>query len=228
MLARRDVVGIAGADAHSRLPLTKRRILRLPSYESLFSLARLHLLLERPLTGSLAADRAAVVDAIRQGRLYVGLDALAPADGFAFVIEGVGRPLHDGGARSGAAGAHARAGGRVPKGTRLVLLRDGSAWPRRSSGSTFPSPGPGVYRVEARVPGWPVPWVLTNPVYVFDESAREARAAAAAWPPAPASPEATPLASLPGSSAFTPEFDKTSSVEPATVAAGAAPGGETR
>ena len=51
MLKQRDVVGLAGADAHSRLPLTRRRSLRFPSYEALFSLFRLHVVLDRPLSG---------------------------------------------------------------------------------------------------------------------------------------------------------------------------------
>ena len=42
LLARRDVPGIVGADAHSRLPLTRSRSIRFPSYEALFALA-LHL-----------------------------------------------------------------------------------------------------------------------------------------------------------------------------------------
>ena len=37
--------------------------------------------------------------------------------------------------------------------------------------------------------------------------------------------EATPLAAMPGSAAFTPEFDATSCVDSAVVAAGAGPGG---
>ena len=43
LLAERDVVGLAGADAHSRLPLTKTRSLRFPSYQSLFGLLRAQL-----------------------------------------------------------------------------------------------------------------------------------------------------------------------------------------
>jgi len=35
-----------------------------------------------------------------------------------------------------------------------------------------PAPGPGVYRVEAHVPGWDVPWVMTNPIYLFPDAAR--------------------------------------------------------
>jgi hypothetical protein len=45
----------------------------------------------------------------------------------------------------------------------------------------------GVYRVEVRLPGWDVPWILSNPIYVFDEGVAQARTRAAAWPsPAPA------------------------------------------
>jgi hypothetical protein len=226
LLSRRDVVGIAGADAHSRMPVTKRWTLRVPSYEALFSLARVHLLLDRALTGSnAAADRASVVAALREGRLYVGLDGLAPADAFSFVVEGAGGRWTMGEHAPVVSGARARAGGLLPDGTRLVLLRDGQRLAEAAARLDVPLPGPGVYRVEARVPGWPVPWVISNPVYVFGESAREARTAAAAWPVPIAPASTTALAALPGSAAFTPEFDKTSAVEPDIVAPGAGPGG---
>src|SRR5512143_4323644 len=54
LLAKRDVVGLAGSDAHSRLPLTKARSIRFPPYGALFSQARDHLLLDQPLTGDAA------------------------------------------------------------------------------------------------------------------------------------------------------------------------------
>jgi hypothetical protein len=60
LLARRDVPGIAGADAHSRLPVTRRRSVRFPSYASVFALAQNHVLLERPLHG--AAVRVRVLE----------------------------------------------------------------------------------------------------------------------------------------------------------------------
>jgi hypothetical protein len=225
LLARRDVVGIAGADAHSRMPITKRTTLRVPSYEALFSLARLHLLLPRPLTGSLDADRAAVLAAVREGRLYVGLDGLAPADGVSFVVEAGQDRWTMGQQAPVVAGARARAGGALPAGTRWLLRRDGRVVSEATERLDVALAGPGVYRVEARVPGWPVPWVIGNPVYVFDEAARASRRAAAAWP-APVSPATvTPLSALPGSTAFTPEFDPSSSVDAGVLAAGAAPGG---
>ena len=88
-------------------------------------------------------------------------------------------------------------------------------------------PGPGVYRVEARVPGWPVPWVITNPVYVHDASRERGRVPApAAWPgPPPAPREVRPLASLEGSPAFDPEFDPSSWMDGAVHAPGEGPDG---
>ena len=213
MLKRRDVVGLAGADAHSRLPLTRRRALRFPSYEALFSLLRLHLVLDRPLSGDASADRAVVVDAIRRGRFYVGLDALAPANGLAFVVESGGRSATMGETVAPSPDARARAGGRMPEGTRLVLKRDGQPVAEAVGSLEAALPGPGVYRVEARVPGWPVPWVITNPVYVFEPAAAALRQAAAAWPAPPTPRETEPLAALPGTAAFAPEFDATSSLE---------------
>jgi hypothetical protein len=227
MLARRDVVGLAGADAHGRLTLTRRRSIRFPSYEALFSQARNHLLLDRPLAGVAAADRAAVVDALRRGRFYLGLDALAPADGFRFTVEGsLGERWTMGDHLAPREGLRAVAGGRVPRDARVVLLRDGRAVGEGKEALAVPLPGPGVYRVEARVPGWPVPWVITNPVYVHGDRERAARAAAGAWPGPPTpSHEVRPLASLEGSPAFVPEFDPSSRVDTGVLVAGAGPNG---
>jgi hypothetical protein len=226
MLARRDVVGLAAADAHSRLHLTRKWSVRFPSYEALFSQSRDHLLLERPLSGDAAADRAAVLDALRRGRFYLGLDGLAPAEDFRFTVEaGSGERWTMGDHVAPRAGLRARAGGRVPKGTRIVLLRDGREAGESAESLDVALPGPGVYRVEARVPGWPVPWVVTNPVYVHDEGEREARARAAAWPGPPPVREVRALGSLEGTPDFNPEFDPTSWMDAAARAPGAGPGG---
>jgi hypothetical protein len=227
MLARRDVVGLAGSDAHSNLRVTKSWSFRFPSYEVLFSQSRNHVLLDRPLVGDVAADRAAVLDALRRGRFYIGLDALAAADGFAFTLEaGPGERWTMGDHVPPREGLRARAGGRVPRGTRVVLLRDGREAAEGREALDVALPGPGVYRVEARVPGWPVPWVITNPVYVHGESEREARARAAAWPGPPPPPrEVRPLASLEGSPAFNAEFDPSSWMDTAVATPGGGPDG---
>ena len=225
-LAQRDVVGLAGADAHSRLHLTRTWSVRFPSYEALFAQSRDHLLLERPLSGDAAADRAAVLDALRRGRFYLGLDALAPADGFGFTLEaGSGERWTMGDHVAPREGLRARAGGRVPRGTRIVLLRDGRETGESREALDLALPGPGVYRVEARVPGWPVPWVITNPVYVHDDHERESRARAAAWPGPPPASEVRPLAALEGSPDLNPEFDPSSWMDAAARAPAAGPAG---
>jgi hypothetical protein len=214
LLALRDVPGIAGADAHSRLPLTRSRSVRFPSYEALFALARNYALLDAPLTGEAARDTPAVLDALRRGRSYVGLDALAPAGGFSFTVEGPDRRGTMGESVLLAPGLVLRAGGQVPRGARLLLLRDGRPLREALERIEEPVPGPGVYRVEARVPGWHVPWILTNPIAVFDQAPLRARAAAASWP-APADPPAAAvvLDSFDGRTVFQAGHDPASTLD---------------
>ena len=226
MLARRDVVGITGADAHGRVPITKTRALRFPSYQALLSLARNHLLLERPLTGDAAADSQTVLSALRRGRSYIGLDALAPADGFTFTVEGGGGRWTMGESVPVVRGLRARIGGRVPKGARIVLRRDGHVLAEATERLEIGLPGKAVYRVEVRVPGWPIPWVITNPVYVFTPFDLDARSGAAAFagPPPPAR-EVHRLETLPGTWEFKAEADPSSWVDPKVLDPQGAPEG---
>ena len=172
LLAGRDVTGLAGSDAHSRLAITRTRAVRFPSYQVLFRQARNHLLLAEPLRGDAAADRTSVLDALAAGRFYIG-----------------------------------RVVGEAPSRLELAL------------------PGPGVYRAEAWVPGWPVPWVITNPIYVFDAATREARRHRAAWPVPPPPPrESAPLTFV-NDPPFRAEHDPRSTMEGAVVETKTGPGG---
>ncbi len=213
LLARREASGIVGADAHSRVPITKKFAFRFPSYEALFSLARNHVVLPSKLRGDAPEDGAAIVDALRHGHTYVGLDALAPADGFSFVALSEGRRFTMGDAVMAGPEVRLSVGGRMPTGTRLTLLRDGHPLAESEAPLTLKVPGPGVYRVEARAPGWAMPWILTNPIYVFDATEQEARSAKSAWPLSAVPPSPTTvLDDFEGRTLFAPEFDPSSSV----------------
>lgn len=189
LLAERDTGGIVGADAHARVPISRRFALRFPSYEAVFRLAQNHLLLERPLSGKAEVDERVVAHALAHGRGYVGLDGLAPAPGFSFTAHASeGRRVTMG--ETIAPPVRLRAGGRMPDGARLRLLKDGHAVAEAKGALEFDAKEHGVYRIEAYVPGSSLPWILTNPIYVFGADAVGQRTAKALWPPEPEAPAA--------------------------------------
>ena len=124
----------------------RRCALRFPSYESLFALARNHVLLDAPLTGDAAADRAAVLEALRRRPLL--RRARRAGAGGRLLLHGRGRPPGErwtmGETVAPARGPARRApAGACPTGTRLVLLRDGQRSSRRAGRrSTWRCPGP--------------------------------------------------------------------------------------
>ena len=226
LLAARPVAGIAGADAHNRVVVRKERGVRFPSYESVFGLAVNHVLLDRPLSGDAAADGRAVVDALARGQSYVGLDALAPAGGFFFTAESPAARATMGGTIAPDPAPRLRGGGRLPGGARLRLLRDGQPLLEAETALDVAAPGPGVYRVEARVPGREVPWLLSNAIAVFAPADAAARSARAAWPEPPEPPAATAvLDAFEGPTSFAAEFDESSAMETPVVAPAAGPDG---
>ena len=158
----RRVVALGGIDAHQFGKRIGPVVVRLMGYRRSFSFIRTHVLCERSPSGELEADRALVYGALREGRCYIAVDAIAPARGFAF--EAGDLPM----------GAEAPAGRRTlrvrtPRPARLRLLRDG----RELAGAagtelTAEVEEPGVYRVEAlrRARGRERSWILSNPIYL--------------------------------------------------------------
>ncbi len=209
LLARRNVSALAGADAHSRLPLLKGLGLRFPSYESLFGLFRNHVLLDAPLSGDVVSDGRALIESLSRGRSYIGLDALAPAGSFLFEAEAAGRRYGMGDTVPLAARPRLRAGGRVPRGARVNLFRDGRLAAAAEGSVEATADRPGVYRVEVSVPGWPVPWVISNPIYVFDAETAASRTEWAGWTTEPEAPPdaARLLDDFEGKTVFEPAAD---------------------
>jgi carbohydrate binding protein with CBM11 domain len=213
MLARRDVAGIAGADAHARLVVRKNQAVRFPSYESLFGLVQDHVVLDRPLSGQAGPDGQAILAALAKGRCYVGLDALAPAGEFSFTAEAAGRRFTMGDTVAPEPGLELRAGGRMPAGSRVTIRRDGAVAAEGESSVEVSAAEPGVYRAEVRVPGWSAPWILSNPIYVFGPDAAAERQARAAWPPQPPAPAPVMVIDrFEGATRFEPGSDDRSTV----------------
>ena len=163
----RRVVAIGGLDAHQIGKRIAGRVpLRLMSYARSFRFLRTHVLCEELLSGDLDHDRAQVYAALREGRCYLAMDAVAPARGFAFWAEGSAGALVMG--NEGEAGEWVLRA-QLPRPASLRLLRDGAEVASvRGAELSHSAEGPGVYRVEARLPahGRERTWILSNPIYL--------------------------------------------------------------
>jgi hypothetical protein len=167
LCANRRVAAIGGLDAHQfGVRLGPFVPLRLMSYKRSFRQIRTHVLCEEPLSGELEYDREQVYGALREGRCYIAVDALAPARGFRFWAEGPGGTLP--------MGAEAAAGdwtlqAVLPQPGRLRLLRDGAEVASLEAPELVRQVRePGVYRVEATLDahGAERTWILSNPIYL--------------------------------------------------------------
>jgi hypothetical protein len=202
LLADRDVTGLAGTDAHGAFL----------SYASVFGLIRNYAVLSAPLTGHFDEDRRAILDALQHGRAYIGVDALANAGDFSFVAEAPGRRATMGDTVP-ASKVRLKASGRMPVGARLQLVRDGQFIVDAQGALDYDVSAAGVYRIEVHIDGARIPWILSNPIYVFDASAQAKREERAAWPTRPAAPAATMvLDDFEGRTAFQPGSDSRSTV----------------
>lgn len=175
---KRKIIGFVGSDAESRVSLFGKT-LEVPSYRTLFSIMKNHVLLNSELTGNLAADRKKIASALRAGQFYMSLDLFANPRGFnTFVKSASGRtyPL----------------GSRVKSGSEplelviqlpskplvqyqvLVYLDGEKVLTSTSVRTTLPIRKDGSYRVVVRLrvvmplPDgrmW-IPWIYSNPIVV--------------------------------------------------------------
>ncbi len=172
----RQVVGVPAPDAHARIGLEegfnpRTTALRIPSYETMFRTFSLALQ-GITLTGDAAADGSAVIGAIRAGRLYSTIDALArPAAMTITATSGTNR-AGMGELLALAGPVTVRVDTIAPPEALIAILRDGVVF-RTGDGSPIEEvmpAEPAVYRAEVRLPGAPgqppVPWMVSNPIYV--------------------------------------------------------------
>jgi hypothetical protein len=174
---RRHVVTLSGADAHARVawrtgdPATGRVSAPLPSYIASFRTLSVHVRAERALTGDAGLDSRMIIRAIRAGHAYSAIDGVASPPSFEFTATNIHGTV--------------RAGDELTAGGPLTLHVRSNAPPTFTTtiwnGATPVSgdhheqdfsvelpEGGGVYRVEIRASGvfQPVPWIVSNPIYV--------------------------------------------------------------
>lgn len=178
--ATRPVVGLAAHDAHGGIGRgveeggARRAALGgIPSYENSFRTFSNRVVLDAPLTGDAAADAGRVLDAIKHGRVFTVVDAVA-TPGFLDVSgsDGVSTGPMGSVFRTGGSGSVAAAVS-LPAEARLFQSNSGREAEiplTTGSGQTIALERiRGAVRLEVRVPGAPgtppVPWIVGNPIY---------------------------------------------------------------
>jgi hypothetical protein len=195
--AQARVVGLAGADAHARLgfrqqtdPFEEGWHLKVPSYEASFRAFSERVLLDAPLSGDAARDAADILTRVRWGRAYTVIDGVATPGGFEFSATSGGRSaaIGDDLDIAGEVMLHARMA--APVGSRMAILRNGVVLfdTKDAESHVGVVAEPAVYRVEIYTPDTagepPIPWLVSNPIYVGMRDARQRAARAPASPPA--------------------------------------------
>jgi hypothetical protein len=163
----RRVVGIGELDNHDSL----RRFWGVPipvfPFSRVFGLIRTHVLLEEPLSGESRADMAAILSAVKNGRLYVSLDHFRAASGFSLTLTEGDRKATMGDEFILHRSAELRV--RFPHRARIRLIRNGILFRQETSAELCTTIcEPGVYRIEADLKAFCRyrPWIFSNPLYI--------------------------------------------------------------
>lgn len=232
---KQRVVALAAVDAHGGVGRPAEDpggslfgTVGIPSYEASFRTFSNRAVLDRPLSGHAAEDAKAIYGAIRKGRVFTAIDALAgPALLDLWAEAGVARiEMGDGVSSDSDVTLLARA--LMPAGAEMGLMKNGRLMAKSYGDMRRVLTGAeGVYRLEIRVPEAPgtppVPWLLSNPIY-FGPDPRpappvSAAGTAATRPGAAIAPFPWRIEKDPASSAILRTNDRVATLE-YTLAAG--------
>jgi hypothetical protein len=174
----RPVVGLAAHDAHGGLMARddgapeRPLVGSIPSYRASFRTFAVRAVLPAALTGVAADDGRAVLDAIRRGRVFTAIDAIATPAWLDFRADRADTPAMMGDALVFEPDVRLSVRTGLPPGGLLVMVCGGKAVAESSTGGmSLPVSSPGACRPEVRMPGAPgdppVPWLVGNPIYLL-------------------------------------------------------------
>jgi hypothetical protein len=175
---QRRVVAVPASDAHARVgarslgePYDSAGSLHFPSYTTSFrefSIA----LPGVTLTGNAESDAKRVIEEIRGGHVFTTVDAFGGPAALRLAATSGSNAVSMGDVLAVRGPVHLHVDADAPEDATIALYRDGAAVThvRGSRLDYDPADGPGVYHVEITMSGTPgtppVPWILSNPVYV--------------------------------------------------------------
>jgi hypothetical protein len=160
----RRVAAIGGADAHgSDYSLGPIRRTVFP-YEYLFHCVNVHVLVERPLSRDVKADKQSIYGALAGSRCWIGYDLLGDTRGFRFAARSMSNSAGIGEDLKRAAAVNFEV--ETPAGGSIRLIRAGQGVVARNKGRALKhtSADAGAYRVEVTRGGRG--WIYSNPIYV--------------------------------------------------------------
>lgn len=177
MTQARAVVALAGADAHGAAAVpgvadVRLRPIPIPSYEAVFRTFALRVQLDEVWSGDASADAAALLEGLREGRVYTAIDALATPGRFHFTARSGGDVAQAGGSLRAGLGVELTVRADLPPGGEIQLLENGAVVQRsdRPELHYVTTAGRAVYRVEVVLTGSPgrpaIPWIVGNPIRV--------------------------------------------------------------
>jgi hypothetical protein len=167
---KRTIVAIGGVDAHRLLKKFGPVTIKLYPYLHHFKSVTTHILTPKPLSGTFAEDRKAILDALRQGHCFVAYDLPAPTSGFRFSVHNDDGQYLMGDQIQIKGGLTFQI--RLPQKNPCRLFKDGKLikeWSDRDV-CTHITTEHGVYRAEVYIPykGKLRGWIFSNPIYVWD------------------------------------------------------------
>ncbi|MSO49545.1 MAG: hypothetical protein EXQ49_06530 [Acidobacteria bacterium] len=174
-LAReRPVVALAGVDAHARVGVdgsgdfrNATTILARPSYLDMFGTVLQGIELSQPLTQHAADDAGVILSALRSGRTYSVVRAIAWPGRVSFTASHDAMTWAMGESVSTDQPVTLQATAPEPDDAIVVLLRGGEEVASGQGSAVYIHNGaPASYRAEVRLPGRTLPWVVTNAIRV--------------------------------------------------------------
>ena len=165
----------AGTDAHSNIGFhlfgddagNKLINIKIDRYETIFRTVRNHVLLEKdkPLT------QENLLQALKNGRLFVGVDVLSDTKGFSFTAENGNEQKIMGDEIALTENLVLKAS--APQAARFIVFKNGEKIFEESNVAqvNFPAKEKGTYRAEVYLdalgsPFDKMPWIMSNPIYV--------------------------------------------------------------
>lgn len=179
----RKIVMLPGSDTHGAIPLPVLPDARLPIggssfYENAFRAFTLRVEVDQELSGAPILDGQLIVGALRNGRAYTLIDALASPGDLQFTATSGNQVAHMGERITTGTPVQLDVQVRMPPGGLVLLKQNGETVAKSNTNKlTYVSVSTSaVFRVEVLLPEVTsvagIPWITSNPIYIGEESNR--------------------------------------------------------